>query len=96
MPTAGGGGGVSISVGGQGDEKADGDLEKQWRESEDRAARLRGQWQGSRPWSGGQQDYEDALGPNRSGGMDKVVAKQPPKGPDPLGPVPDWGPAAGP
>ena len=54
-----------------------------------------GNGEGSRPWSGGQQDYEDTLGPNRSGGMDKVVAKQPPKGPDPLGPVPDWGPTAG-
>ena len=46
---------------------------RRWRESEARAERMRRQYEGTRDWSGSPEDYEDALGPERSGGLDKVV-----------------------
>jgi hypothetical protein len=49
------------------------DFEKEWRASDDRVARNRAQYEGTQPWSGSPQDYEDVVGPNRSGGIDTVV-----------------------
>jgi hypothetical protein len=48
--------------------------ERRYRESMDRAERMQQQYEGTRPWSGSSQDYEDVLGPERSGGIDKVVS----------------------
>lgn len=46
---------------------------RSWRESAARAERMRQQYEGTRRWSGSPQDYEDVVGPERSGGMEKVV-----------------------
>jgi hypothetical protein len=52
---------------------------RKWRESEHRAERMRQQYEGTRDWSGSPEDYEDVVGPNRSGGLDKVVRTQNPQ-----------------
>ena len=49
------------------------EFRRRWAQSEHRADRLRQQYEGTQSWSGSPQDYEDVLGPERSGGVDKVV-----------------------
>jgi hypothetical protein len=45
---------------------------KRWRESDARAERLRQQYE-TGEWNASPQDYEDVLGPERSGGIDTVT-----------------------
>jgi hypothetical protein len=73
--TAGASGGGGVAPAGQGfiAETAGDRFQKRWRESEARAERMRQQYEGTCDWSGSPQDYEDVLGPERSGGLDKVV-----------------------
>jgi hypothetical protein len=46
------------------------DFETRWRHSEERAARMRSQYEGQQAWTGSPADVEDLVGPNRSGGME--------------------------
>jgi hypothetical protein len=43
------------------------DFEAQWRQSEERADRIRQQTEGSRPWTGSPDDYNDVVAPPRDG-----------------------------
>ena len=43
------------------------------RQSEESVWRTQQRYEGTRPWTGHPQDYEDVIGPNRSGGMEKVI-----------------------
>jgi hypothetical protein len=49
------------------------EFQRRWRESEERVWRNQQRLDGTRPWTGHPQDYEDVLGPERSGGMETVV-----------------------
>jgi hypothetical protein len=51
-----------------------------WRASEDRADRLRQRYEGTQDWSGSPTDYNDVIGPNRSGGLAKVTSGPPQTG----------------
>jgi hypothetical protein len=46
---------------------------RRWRESEARADRIRAQYAGERDWTGSEDDYNDAISPDHSGGLDAVV-----------------------
>ncbi len=67
-----GGGGVVSHAAPQ--ERIGDRFEAEWRASEKRAERLRQHWEGSRAWTASPQDYEDVVGPNRSGGLEKVAS----------------------
>lgn len=69
--TGGSGGGGGGGAPQQQQEKPGDVFERRWRQSEGRAERIRDSLSG-RPW-GHPQDYEDVLGPNRSGGLEKVT-----------------------
>ena len=69
--TAAHGGGGATAPAAQGGKPFD--FQQAWDRSLARAERMRRQYEGTQDWSGSPQDYEDALGPNRSGGLDKVT-----------------------
>jgi hypothetical protein len=67
--------------------------------SEDRADRLRQQYEGTRPWTGSHQGMNDVIAPDRSGGMGPVtngprqtgLRKDEPWSPNPVGTTPIGG-----
>jgi hypothetical protein len=68
---AGGGGAAAPDQGFMAETGGD-RFDKRWRQSEERAARMRQQYEGTRDWNGSPQDYNDAISPpNR--GMEKVT-----------------------
>ena len=71
----GGGGGAPATRPGPLDKTLGERWEERYRASTERAERIRGSLDG-RSW-GSPADYEDLLGPERSGGLDKIVAKTP-------------------
>jgi hypothetical protein len=53
---------------------------QRWYQSEKRARRMQREFEqpgAPTPWTGSPQDYEDLVGPERSGGLDTIVAKRP-------------------
>ncbi len=62
-----------------------------WDRSEERAERLRPQVQGQQPWTGSPDDYNDVIGPDRSGGMSAVTMGPRQVGIHPDGNGNDWG-----
>jgi hypothetical protein len=73
-PSDGGRGGSSTALSAQQKKSMSGDeFQRRWRESEERVWRNQQRLNGSRPWQASPQDYEDVLGPERSGGMETVT-----------------------
>ena len=75
QPVTTGGGGEAAVTPAAGERPGD-VFERNWRHSEERVARLQAHREGGRSF-GSPQDYEDVLGPNRSGGIDTVVSHGP-------------------
>jgi hypothetical protein len=71
--TGAGGGGGAVSSGQPRQPMTGDEFMNRWRHSEERADRLARQYEGTQPWTGSPDDYEDVLGPERSGGLDKVA-----------------------
>jgi hypothetical protein len=72
-PGGGGGGGGAVSSTQRKAMSGD-EFVNRWRHSEERADRMARQYEGTQAWQASPQDYEDVLGPERSGGMEKVTS----------------------
>ena len=69
----GGGGGGRVSST-QSKHMTGDEVQQRWDRSQARADRLQRQYEGTQDWSGSPQDMEDLVGPERSGGMEKVTS----------------------
>jgi hypothetical protein len=70
---SGGGGGRALSEH-QKNRMTGDEFQRRWAQSEERVWRNQQRLNGSQPWTASPQDYEDVLGPERSGGLDKIVS----------------------